>query len=167
MSNAVALHHARPEGMGGGARREEEYAAAAFIWDYFDDFSAEVRAGILGNIMTEAGGQTLDIQPYIGTDYYGICQWGPHYPEIQGANLERQCEFLKDTIEEEINMFGSPYRQGFNYEQFLQLNNPASVALAFAICYERCSPAGYTKRQQNAMIAYEYFVGSGRAGFER
>jgi len=37
-------------------------------------------AGILGNIMVEAGGHSLGINPYAyGGSYYGICQWSTSY----------------------------------------------------------------------------------------
>ena len=32
------------------------------------------------------------------------------------------------------------------------------AALAFAKCYERCGSGSYTTRQNNAIIAYNYFV---------
>ena len=32
-----------------------------------------VCAGIVGNLMAEVGGQTLNIDPQLGNSYYGIC----------------------------------------------------------------------------------------------
>ena len=43
-------------------------------------------------------------------------------------------------------------------DSFLAMTNERDVALAFAKCYERCSSASYTVRQNNAEKAYDYFV---------
>lgn len=45
-------------------QKEEEYPVATYIWSYFKElgYSNQVCAGILGNIMAEVGGQTLNIQ---------------------------------------------------------------------------------------------------------
>lgn len=110
--------------------------------------------------MTEAGGQTLDIQyDIIGGSHYGICQWSKkYYPDIYGASLEEQCKYLISTMENEINTFGDRYKKNFDYSQFCTLENSKQVAIAFAICYERPNGSVFEKRQNNAIIAYNYFV---------
>lgn len=142
--------------------KKSEYPEAEYVWSYLKTlgYSDEVCAGILGNIMNEAGGNTLAIQPTVSTSsYYGICQWGRHYPNVWGCSLEEQCDFLRDTIEYEINTFGYAYAKNFDYQDFLQLKDSKKVALAFAKCYERCSSGSYKSRQSNAITAYNYFVG--------
>lgn len=142
-------------------QKEEEYPVATYIWSYFKDlgYNNQVCAGILGNIMTEVGGNTLDIQAEIQTDtYYGICQWSKTYSDIWGASLKKQCDYLKDTIDYEINAFGYLYKKNFDYNDFLNLTNCESAALAFAKTYERCSSGSHSIRQDNAVIAYNYFV---------
>lgn len=143
-------------------QKEEEYPVATYIWSYFKElgYSDQVCAGILGNIMTEVGGQTLDIQATIsGNGYYGMCQWNRAYSaEVWGASLEEQCAFLQDTIKYEIDTFGHVYKKNFNYDSFLRLTDCEQAALAFAKCYERCGSGSYYIRQENAIKAYNYFV---------
>ena len=115
--------------------------------------------GIMGNLMTEVGGQTLDIQYWLyGKNYYGMCQWSKGYSEIWGADLATQCDFLRDTIKYEIDTFGYAYKKGFNLNSFLAMTNERDAALAFAKCYERCNSKHYYVRQDNAEKAYNYFV---------
>ena len=145
-------------------RPANKYETAEYIWEYFKSlgWSNTVVAGIMGNLMSEVGGQTLDIQYWLygKGNHYGMCQWAlKYYPEVEGADLDAQLEFLKNNIEYEINTFGYKYKKGFNYNQFLALENEREAALAFAKTYERCGGGGYTRRQNNATKAYNYFVG--------
>lgn len=139
-----------------------EYPVAAEIWYFLTDkvCSEVVAAGIIGNIMTEVGGQTLNLNPTIyGGNYYGICQWSLYYsPQVNGMTLEQQLFHLWDTMPQEFNTFGKNYYQGFNYDAFLKIDNVYDAALAFAKCYERCSSKSYSVRQQNALTAYNYFM---------
>jgi hypothetical protein len=142
-------------------QKEEEYPTATYIWTYFKDlgYSNQVCAGILGNIMAETRGNTLDIQATIsGNGYYGICQWNKAYSNVWGASLEEQCDYLRDTIEYEFDTFGYVYKRNFDYNSFLDLTDIKSAALAFAKCYERCGSGSYYTRQQNAIAAYNYFI---------
>ena len=93
------------------------------------------------------------------SSYYGICQWSKTYSEVWGASLEEQCEYLEKTIQYELNTFGYAYEDGFDYEAFLELKNIEDVAIAFAKCYERCGSGSYNIREENAIAAYNYFVG--------
>lgn len=141
-----------------------EYPAATEVWLYMKDlgWNDYVCAGIMGNLMAEVGGQTLDIQPTLyssGKYFYGMCQWNKkYYPEIHGTDLATQCDFLRDTIKYEIDTFGYAYKKGFNLDSFLALSNERDAALAFAKCYERCASGTYKIRQNNAEKAYDYFV---------
>lgn len=143
-------------------QKEEEYPVATYIWNYFKElgYNDYVCAGILGNIMTEVGGQTLDVQYSLrGNGYYGMCQWNKAYRSgVWGADLAGQCNFLRDTIEYELDTFGYAYKKGFNYDSFLALSNERDAALAFAKCYERCGSSTYNIRMNNAEKAYDYFV---------
>lgn len=139
-----------------------EYPAATQIWRYMKDlgWNDYICAGIMGNLMAEVGGQTLDIQYWLqGNGYYGMCQWNKAYRSgVWGADLVGQCDFLRDTIKYEIDTFGYAYKKGFNLDSFLALSNERDAALAFAKCYERCGSGTYTIRQNNAEKAYDYFV---------
>ena len=138
------------------------YPAATEIWLYMKElgWNYYVCAGIMGNLMTEVGGQTLNIRyktDYNG--YYGMCMWSKKYcSQVVGADLEGQCNYLRNTIKKEIDTFGSHYKAGFNFNSFLNLTNEKDAALAFAKAYERCGTGGYDKRQNNATVAYNYFV---------
>ena len=142
-------------------QKEEEYPTAAYIWNYFKElgYNNQVCAGMLGNIMAETGGNTLEIQATIfGNGYYGMCQWNKAYSNVWGASLEEQCDYLRDTIEYEFDTFGYAYKRSFNYDSFLEITDIKDAALAFAKCYERCGSGSYYTRQQNAIAAYNYFV---------
>ena len=141
-----------------------EYPVATEIWTHLKSFgySDVVCAGILGNIMAETGGHTMNIQPKIWNSsggYYGICQWSLEYnPQLNGVDLTTQLEHLVSSMEYEFNTFGKNYKSDFKYADFLQLTDTKEAALAFAKCYERCSSSTYSKRQKNAIKVYEYFT---------
>ena len=144
-------------------KKMNAYPSATIIWKYLKDlgYNDYVCAGILGNIMAEVGGNTLNIKYWLydkNVNYYGMCQWNKAYSSIWGADLQTQCEFLKDTIKYEFDTFGYMYYKGFNYESFLNLQDEQEVALAFAKAYERCNSKSYATRQRNALKAYNYFT---------
>jgi hypothetical protein len=140
-----------------------EYESATYIWQRLiaAGLNESAAAGILGNIMVEVGGFTLNI-PYwtssaSGT-YYGMCQWNIHYyGEVVGAGLEGQCDYLLSTIENQFNSYG--YLAGVSYESFKQIGDCETAALAFAEVYERCGSSTYSIRQSCARTAYNYFAG--------
>lgn len=140
--------------------KKEKYPIATEIWLYMKSlgWNDYVCAGILGNMMTEVGGNTLDIRYWLKGNYYGICQWSRGYNKVWGTNLKGQLDFLKNTIKYELNTYGYAYANGFNFEKFLALQDERAAALSFAKCYERCGSAGYAQRQKNATVAYNYFV---------
>lgn len=146
------------------AQQKEEYPVATTIWYYLKEdlgYNDYVCAGILGNVMAEVGGQTLNIQYWLGgKGYYGMCQWSKKYhPNAWGLELNEQLDYLASTIKNEIDTFGFVYSKGFNYNKFLEMDNEKDAALAFAKCYERCAKEHYNIRTKNATKAYEYFVG--------
>lgn len=140
------------------------YPAAAQIWKELKDFGYNdyVCAGILGNIMAEVGGQTLNLDYKKNSSkakgYYGICQWSKSYKEVWDTPLDQQINFLTSSIRYELDTYGFKYKKGFDYTDFCNLTNEKDVALAFAKCYERCAKASYNQRQKNAETAYNYFV---------
>ena len=142
------------------SQREKEYPTATYIWKYLKGmgYNDYVCAGIMGNMMVEVGGQTLNLNHKARGTYYGICQWSKGYKEVWGANLSQQCDFLANSIRYEFNTFGSCYKKGFKYNNFIALTNEKQAALAFAKCYERCSSSTYSLRQKCATKALEYFT---------
>ena len=140
----------------------EEYPAATYIWSYMKEqgWSDYVCAGIMGNIMQETGGRTLDINYMHDNNYYGMCCWKKEYhPEVVGADLEGQCEYLINTITSCFNDCGYLYKEGYNFEEFLAAESIEEVATAFMVVYERPGHTISTKRVENGEKAYEYFVG--------
>lgn len=145
------------------AIKSAEYPAATQIWRYMKNlgWNDYVCAGIMGNLMAEVGGGTLDIRyalcSYDG-GYYGMCQWSRGYSAVWGTGLETQCDFLRDTIQYELDTYGGNYQYGFNFNSFLNLQDAQQAALAFAKAYERCASWTYGVRQSNAIVAYNYFT---------
>ncbi len=142
-----------------------EYPYATYVWLYLTEelgYNNYVAAGILGNMMAEVGGGTLnlDYQLYDSTKiYYGICQWSKkYYPEVRGCSLEEQCDFLAQTIEYEINTFGYKFAKGYKYSNFIALKDIEDAALMFAKAYERCADWTYQRRVNYAYTAYDYFT---------
>lgn len=143
------------------ATKEAEFPTATKIWRYMkaQGWNDYVCAGIMGNIMAEVGGQTLDIRYTLSSgSYYGMCQWSRSYSNVWGAGLDTQCDFLRDTIKYEFDTYGFKYQKGFNFNSFLNMTNAEQAALAFAKSYERCASFSYGTRQKNAVKAYNYFV---------
>ncbi len=142
---------------------EEAHYYATKVWEYFRQrgFNNEITCAIIGNMMIETSGGSLDLKPNIyspSRNYYGLCQWSQkYYPETRDMSFEQQLDYLLDSMPWEFNTFGKNYKSGFKYEDFLTLTDTAEAALAFAKSYERCGPASYDMRQEAAIKAYEYF----------
>ena len=144
-----------------------KYPEAQIVWDALIDYglSPEVASGIMGNIMAEVGGQTLDFSEWRywsrGT-HYGICQWGGGRKQDLlnnfGPDLEDQVKFLLYELEREMNSYGYIYKTGFGYDKFIAMTDVEQAALAFAKSYERCSSKYYNIRMTNAKKAYNYFM---------
>ena len=94
------------------AQIEKEYPVAAKVWNYLKlcGWNDYVCAGVMGNLMRETGGDTLNLKPTLydsSRAYYGICQWSKRYcHEVQGKDLDYQLDYLKTTIEKEFLTFG-------------------------------------------------------------
>ena len=144
---------------------EGEYFYAREIWEYLRyemGLNKYCAAGIMGNIMTECGGQTLNIQPYItnSSGHYGICQWNLRYfPEVRGKSLHGQLEFLNSTIRWIMNDFGDRYYDGFNYNKFIEITDERIAAKAFAYAYEGSPKPCSQRRLDHATEALRYFEG--------
>lgn len=132
------------------------YSQATSIWNALLELGLNkyVCAGILGNIMAEVGGQTLDISnwpKYSQGSYYGICQWGGDRRQRLltefGTTLEDQISFLSVELFEVIPKGSS----------FYNMQDEKEAALYFAKYYERCGSSSYSVRQTNATKALEYF----------
>lgn len=138
-------------------RWDDEYPVAAEVYNTLieNGYSAPVACGIIGNMMAEVGGQTLNLQYAAdGNGYYGLCQWSMnYYPNVYGESVSGQMIYLLDTIEYAFEHYGN-----YTFSEFLQITNPAEAANAFARAYERCDPASYYQREINALTAFDYFT---------
>ncbi len=139
----------------------KEYPAATYIWTFLKEqgWNDYVCAGILGNIMQETGGRTLNIDyAFNGTHYYGMCCWRKEYhPDVVGKDLKEQCEYLLTTLTDCMNTYGYLYRSGYTFESFLSATSVEEAAAAFMIVYERPGHTNPTKRTQNGQKALDYF----------
>lgn len=142
--------------------QDSEYPVAYEIWLFLieNGYSKHAAAGIIGNCMAEAGGQTLNIQPNIygsHRNYYGICQWSKrYYPEVYGKDLKFQLDFLLNTIEGQFRYCGGKFN--CTLDELKQADDECFAALKFCQIYERCSSKSHKQRQINATKAYKYFI---------
>lgn len=142
--------------------KSNEYPVAAEVWAFLHThgYSDAVTAGILGNMMSECGGQTLALQPHVYSpsgNYYGLAQWNKQYG-LHGATLYVQLNYLCNSLEETFNRYGKLYKTGFDYNDFCNLQSPEEACKAFLYVYERGAHGTVSKRQKNARIAYNYFI---------
>ena len=135
-----------------------DYSQARQVWNHLVSMGLNkyVCAGIMGNIMAEVGGQTLDISrwpTYSKGSYYGICQWGgsrrSRLLNSYGKSLNDQLSFLSVELYEVIPKGNS----------FYNMQDEKEAALYFAKYYERCGSGSYSVRQRNATKALNYFAG--------
>lgn len=136
-------------------QQKREYPVAAAVWQRLREhgLSEPVAAGIVGNMMSECGGQTLDLDPYIYSGgFYGLCMFSLHYfPAVDGLGVAAQVDFLVDTLDNIKDGGGS-------VSEFLALTDARTAARYFSDYYER--PASWSeKRADNAEAALRYFGG--------
>lgn len=144
---------------------EEKYPEARLIWDTIISWgwSTEVAAGIIGNMMAEIGGGTLDLSRWNSDKGcgYGLCQWtggrGSSIKARYGAypNIEQQLIYMKDEM---LGTNGVRAQVSTSQlEQILSGTSPEAVAYLFACYFERCGQAYRARREGYARIAYDYF----------
>ena len=138
-------------------KADGNYNQATEVWNGLKALGLNdyVCAGILGNIMAEVGGQTLDISrwpQYSQKTYYGICQWaGSRKQRLLndfGTTLNDQIRFLSVELFEVIPKGNS----------FYNMQDEKQAALYFAKYYERCGSSSYGESQTNATTALNYFT---------
>lgn len=104
-------------------RMYAQYPVATQCWMTMKSYgwSDVVCAGIIGNMMAEVGGHTLNLQwnSYSGS-YYGLCQWALiYYTGPSNATISQQMNYLYGDIRQQFNNYGSNYYRGFNFNAFL------------------------------------------------
>ena len=141
----------------GTFKADGNYDQAQQVWNYLRDLSLNeyVCAGILGNIMAEVGGQSLDISRwpiYSQGNYYGICQWS-------GGRKERLLNDFGTTLNDQVRFLSVELFEVIPKDNpFYNMQDEREAALYFAKYYERCSSKYYNVRQTNATKALEYFT---------
>lgn len=143
---------------------EQQHYYAAKTWQFFKQqgFSDTVACAIIGNMMVETSGGTLDLKPNVYSSsggFYGLCQWSLYYkPFMADKSFEEQLVYLVEDMPREFEEFGFCYKSGFTYEDFLAMEDPEQAALAFAKVYERCGSGTYNWRKQCAIKVERFFV---------
>ena len=144
--------------------RAEEYPIATQVWLYMKQnfgWSDIVCAGIMGNIMAEIGGGTLEFDNWNHNAPYGMFQWlGQRKIDIKqkyGAepNIFEQLDFMYDEL------YGTDgVRKQVSETQrdkILNATTEEDVATYFCIYFERPGNSGKIRRTY-AHYAYEYFT---------
>lgn len=153
----------------GKYKQPESFASgdtASQVWTYLKSYgySDSVAAGVIGNMMRECGGDTLDLDwdivgHYNGDEFYGLCQWCLRYTPagFKNSTIKEQCDYLHRTIESEFATYGGNYN-GITYSEFLKADT-RTAAIAFERVYERCGDYANedTRRANNAETAYKKF----------
>ncbi len=139
-------------------RMKSEYTVAGQVYEYLNGqgMSDVVIAGILGNMMTECGGQTLDldwdIYGFDGNSYYGLCQWSLKYnPDVDSLDVAGQLDYLMSNIRTNMDYFGG------SYDEFCAITDTGAAAKYFCNYYER--GAGTSTRAENAVVALAWIQG--------
>lgn len=147
----------------------EKYPEARLIWDTMISWgwSPETCAGIIGNMMAEIGGKTLNLSDWDsnGGCGYGLIQWTDGrrtaIKNRYGAypTIEEQLQFMKDELLGTNNTTQQVNNEVLN----IILNTsgketPESIAYIFACHYERCHRNYRWMRRDLARTAYNYFM---------
>lgn len=147
------------------AKRYAEYPVAAEVWEAMKEFgwSDIVCAGIMGNLMRETGGDTLNLRH--DSDSHsglGLVQWtGQRKKDMcnkygHSPTIAEQVEFVKDEL------FGSNGVSGqvtdYQRDRIFNAETPEKCAAEFARWFERPASKNYSKRETNAKQAYDYFT---------
>ena len=147
----------------------EQYPEARKIWDIMKSWgwSDETCAGIIGNMMAEIGGKTLNLSDWAsnGGCGYGLIQWtGSRRTTIKnkyGAQptIEQQLEFMKDELYGTNGITQQVSQEVLDI--ILNTNGqrtPEEIAYTFACRFERCAERYRAMRRDLARDAYNYFV---------
>lgn len=160
-TSSVTADAATPSPQGEGYvsdAKRQAYPVAARVWTLLREagLSEACTAGIIGNMMSECGGQTLNLAPgtYSG-GYYGLCMWSLYYfPEADGLGVDDQVALLLRTLESNISAGGG------SCAAFMTSADARTAARYFSDYYER--PAVWSEvRADNAERALRYFGGAG------
>lgn len=137
---------------------DKDYIIAQAVWNRLKSWGLNdhVAAGIIGNIMVEVAGDTLDFsrwRVYSRKNTYGLCQW-------LGTRRERLLNDFGGTITDQLNfLYVELYEVIRPDNEFYTMTDECEAALYFAKVFERCGKGSYEARQRNATVALKYFTG--------
>ena len=146
--------------------RLNEFPVATEAWMYMKSvfgWSDEVCAGILGNFMSETGGQTLALRWNINSaSGYGLAQWvGQRERDLKNRYGEyptvvEQLEFMYDELygTDGVTQQVTEYQRN----RILNAKTASEAAAEFACWFERPASTNYSVRKSNAEKALNYFT---------
>lgn len=146
--------------------RVEEFPVATEAWMYMKSvfgWSDAVCAGILGNFMSETGGQTLALDwDSNSASGYGLAQWlGSREDQLKGKygeypTVAEQLEFMYDELYGTDGV--TQQVTDWQRDRILNASTPREAAAEFARWFERPASTKYGVRQSNAERALDYFT---------
>lgn len=133
-------------------------------WNYLTGtagYSPYVAAGIMGNIMQECS-MIWNKYDELGGDGYGLCQWSKTYfPEVYGASLSKQLEYIKSWTANQYSVAGNRanYDPNVSYDDFLAMTDVREIAKAFCLVVERPADwaANISSRQNYAQGYLDFY----------
>lgn len=146
--------------------RLEEFPVATEAWMYMKSvfgWSDAVCAGVLGNFMSETGGQTLNLDwDTNSASGYGLAQWlGSRERELKDKygeypTVSEQLQFMYDELYGTDGV--TQQVTDWQRDRILNASTPREAAAAFARWFERPASTKYGVRQSNAERALDYFT---------
>lgn len=137
------------------------------VWDYLRSlgFSEAGAAGVLGNMMEECGGHTLNLNPQAqnpSSGAFGLVQWlyvGYYQNGMYvGMPFEDQLRYLGTNSYGSIQAVITRACGSSQYNALKNATSPENAALIFENCYE-ISQQALDHRQRHAREAYNAFSG--------
>ena len=143
-----------------------EYPEAQQVWETLLSWgwTPEVCAGIIGNIMAEIGGGTLDFSDWDsnGGCGYGMIQWIGNRRKLiksrygDSPNIAEQLEYMRDEM---LGTNNTPRQISEKiYNKIMNASTPEEAAFLFATYFERCHENYRAMRRGYARRAYDYFM---------
>lgn len=146
-------------------KKAKEHPTATKAWLCMKNlgWNDTVCAGIMGNLMLETGGGTLNINHQRSSSHgFGLVQWiGGRRTQIinkygNDATVEEQIQFIYDELYGKNGATKQVTDKQLN--AIINAESPEACAFAFASYYERCAVQYRAIRKTYARTAFEYFT---------
>jgi len=162
----------RASGLSGSSNREK-------IWNFLRSkgCSEQCAAGIIGNLMQEAGTDVSPSCKQSGGPGRGICQWTYNSDRwnslmsvcnsrgVSWDDLEAQCIYMWQEMQNEstwISKLKSSY--SMSVSDFIKVTDIEKATKAFCTCFERAGTAVMSNRIKYAKQTYQDFTGKAVTG---